>query len=541
MSNPSASVPAIHAPVRTWRTRSAGLVSIAVIILALGALGVGAWEIGVPGLYYDEVLFVDAALGQHQGGFITAKFFGLPVLLMPYIGALKAWIYAPIFALFGVNEWTIRLPALLLALGGVAATVEAARRLFGTPAALVAAGLMFFDPTLLMHSRLDWGPNAIMFLCRGLLLLGLAGWWQTKQPRWLWLAFGALGAGIFDKLNFLWLAYGALGALLVVAPGRLRELHQRHRRHAQALLALAAVVLVVATVRAVALSLRMTEGGSPATWGGRWLEALHLLRLTLLGGGPFDFIAGDGRQFGRFIWPAYAGLVAVALVGATRAAHRPSLRAWGMMAIFALGTTGMFIVTKSATGPHHAAVIAGLPALLLAPFIAACIPAWTTLAATLLSRTAVAGVALFAAGAMIDVNLRCIAGFHVPRNANWDPANSAVADFAAEHPKAHFVIADWGMGNQLIALTAGRVSLNDRWPKLIAVESAHGVLSSLDPSRDTYFVWRSDGRENFPAAKAGLRAAANAQGHRFETIRVLDDVAGRPLIEIVRLQRARQP
>jgi hypothetical protein len=43
----------------------------------------------------------------------------LPFFVSPYMGALKAWGYAPIFRLFGVSALTIRLPAILalLALG----------------------------------------------------------------------------------------------------------------------------------------------------------------------------------------------------------------------------------------------------------------------------------------------------------------------------------------------------------------------------------------------------------------------------------------
>src|SRR6185436_13564341 len=51
-----------------------------------------------PGVEYDEVLFVNAALGGHwaNGGFVARRLFGVPTMVMPYSGALKSWLYAPI-------------------------------------------------------------------------------------------------------------------------------------------------------------------------------------------------------------------------------------------------------------------------------------------------------------------------------------------------------------------------------------------------------------------------------------------------------------
>src|SRR5262249_11636488 len=79
-------------------------------------LALATYKIHLPGLYYDEILFVGPATGDQP----YLKCFGLPLLVFPYIGALKAWIYTPIFALFGVSPVTIRLPAILISCGTLA-------------------------------------------------------------------------------------------------------------------------------------------------------------------------------------------------------------------------------------------------------------------------------------------------------------------------------------------------------------------------------------------------------------------------------------
>src|SRR5215813_5473696 len=79
-------------------------------------LGLATYKLHLPGLYYDEMLFVGPAAGERP----YVKFFGLPLLIFPYIGALKSWIYTPIFAVFGVSPVTIRLPAIIISCGTLA-------------------------------------------------------------------------------------------------------------------------------------------------------------------------------------------------------------------------------------------------------------------------------------------------------------------------------------------------------------------------------------------------------------------------------------
>src|SRR6266850_3643921 len=79
--------------------------------LMLAFVGFASYRIHSPGLYYDELLFAPAAMGRHAS--LQAPYrswLGIPLMIFPYIGALKAWIYAPIFRLLGISALTIRLP-----------------------------------------------------------------------------------------------------------------------------------------------------------------------------------------------------------------------------------------------------------------------------------------------------------------------------------------------------------------------------------------------------------------------------------------------
>ena len=88
------------------------------VILALIALFVvlGSLWISSPGLYYDEVLFLQASYPRDDVPIAyTMHIRGRPVALMliSYLGALKGWVYAPLLRLFPPSAALVRLPMLL--------------------------------------------------------------------------------------------------------------------------------------------------------------------------------------------------------------------------------------------------------------------------------------------------------------------------------------------------------------------------------------------------------------------------------------------
>jgi hypothetical protein len=103
-----------------------------------------------PGLYYDETLFVNVALGNEDGSFIELEApigrYRIPVMLMPYIGALKSYFYFPIFKLFGTSPATVRFPPVLLGLVTLALTFLVVRNSVGLKVALATIILFATDP-----------------------------------------------------------------------------------------------------------------------------------------------------------------------------------------------------------------------------------------------------------------------------------------------------------------------------------------------------------------------------------------------------------
>jgi hypothetical protein len=73
-------------------------------VLAIAAACVfivmATYRINLPGLYMDEVDFVNAARGAPDNTMIHMRLGRVPLFIMPYLGALKAWLYVPVFRFF---------------------------------------------------------------------------------------------------------------------------------------------------------------------------------------------------------------------------------------------------------------------------------------------------------------------------------------------------------------------------------------------------------------------------------------------------------
>jgi hypothetical protein len=322
-------------------------------------------DVSRPGLYYDEVLFVNAAVGGLGNKFVHERILGVPILLMPYIGALKAWIWAPIFGLWDVDAASVRLPAIVIGLFGNVLTATAMGIWFGRATGILAALVICFDPTVGMQSRLDWGPDAIMFACRGgFLLCAALAWMRPGRFRVLlgMVIFGLLG--VFDKLSFLWIVCPGLGLYVVLQSPKLIKLTPRRRRNIGILLGVAVLLVGVGMVRAVGATPEVT-----VSWGIRSRQASALVWQAVNGMGAIDFIRSSEAVPDRLAFGAVLGLSLAAVLSLQRLRTLPLSwwRRWLFVCLLVVGTGLCFAITRSATGPHHAAVLAGLWQLPLVP------------------------------------------------------------------------------------------------------------------------------------------------------------------------------
>jgi len=157
-----------------------------------------------PGLHYDEMLFVNAALGAIDNTFIVERIGSVPIYLCVYMGALKAYLYYPIFVLFGVSAESVRLPMILLTAVSFSILFLTAKRAFGRKTAWIAFLLLISSPSIMAHTRTDNGPTAIQFFLTAVCLYCIFKIYHTRRIVFLVVLYFICWVGIYYNVKFLW-------------------------------------------------------------------------------------------------------------------------------------------------------------------------------------------------------------------------------------------------------------------------------------------------------------------------------------------------
>ncbi|MFN8545107.1 MAG: glycosyltransferase family 39 protein [Candidatus Binatia bacterium] len=142
----------------------------------------------------------------------------LPVFndeLLPDKPILFHWLAAVPCAALGFSEAAVRLPSALAGAGIVGVTAAIGVGMLGTPAGIVAAGLVATMPSLFTHARVA-RPDALLVLLLT-AALGLAfRWWRDQRARDATAALVVLGLAILAKGPVAPALFGlTLGAFLL--------------------------------------------------------------------------------------------------------------------------------------------------------------------------------------------------------------------------------------------------------------------------------------------------------------------------------------
>lgn len=453
------------------RRRERWVVALAFLVLAGAALGIAGRDLQVPGLNYDEVVQAEPALqflaedgrpSKFPGARTTRLFGGwFPILIQPYMGALKSHLLIPTFAIFGANAASLRLSTLLWSLAGLAFAMVFARNLMGTRVALVSGALLAADPSFLFISRHDWGSFALAFLCRCAGLALLARGWSGGSALRLFAGGLCFGLGVYNKIDFgVFVAASAL-ALVLARPRTIAEAAEsRGLRPAPALVGFVlGAGPMIATARAVFSTARNVVGRQSGG-SGDWAEKLNTL-VTMLDGSYFDRLMLAGGNFERMFDAGGAtGLFLVAVAasvlalgfGLARDRRRDELdraEAFAWLACLAI-TAGMFL-TPRAVRIHHTLYSYPFPHLVVAiVFVRLWDGRLLTGAAPGLRRggAAVALAAVLATNLAVDfgtlATLRESGG-----KGRWSDGIDAFARELAAQPGTIAVSLDWGFDGPL--------------------------------------------------------------------------------------------
>ena len=513
--------------------------ALSVLVFCLTGLAL----IPYPGLQNDE-LFFSGPLYFADASFYRLEFGAtkIPIMVMSYTGALKTWLYAALFQFFEPNEWSVRIPVLLMGTATVWLTWVWVRRTAGNRAAAAAAILLATDTLFQLTNTFDWGPVALQHI---LLMAGLVAFDQyLRKQRLSLLAVASFlwGLGLWDKALLIWPLAGLAVAALCVYP---RETLSRIRPKPLAI-AVAAFLIGAAPL----VQFNLAQHGQTAT-ANTHLTAedipgkMTILRHTLDGSALFGYMVystGDdyairprnfvgrlaasipGQHRHNLMFPACVAALALMFLA------RPHRRLLAFLLITTAVTWAQMAFNKGTGGAAHHAI-------LLWPFPVIFVAIAFTAAAERIPRygpPALAAVIALLAGANLLTTAEYLKDFAVYGAAGgWTDAVYRLSNSIEQNKKTTwFGLVDWGYLNGLRLLHEGDLPLF-----IVQVDGDPNELKREIDGSDRLFIQHTEDKQIFPGVNDRLRDNALKLGYIEKLERTIHDRNGRPVFELFRFEK----
>lgn len=430
--------------------------SIFGLVFLMGAYFFGAiYAIEYPGFHYDELYYVNGALGNLDHTLLFEKVFEIPAFHVFYQGYLKAWIMAPILGIFETTYYSTRMPNIIFTLAFLIVYHTVLLKCWGRVAAFFSVAILVMHPDFFWFTRLDFSPVVIELILQWTsILLFLQGNVFLGLP---------ILVGLFNKLTFLWWSMGFFFNALFFYPVRRRLL-------------LVSLILPLAFLLFRALEMPRGSDFISLIPEFHRLNALFTQGAYLLSGGGFfqKFIREEVISAGLVIlWGSVFLTSAICLF---REAKHSARRSFGSMLLFAVLFQVIFVAfLKDAQKPWHLVLL---------------LPQFAAIAAYGLSRVGRygwMGLCLFAA-LYLPKQIEMINFRDTPKDIRWSPAIIELAEFCRiNHP---CISVDWGIHNQLLGILRDPrkvVEFNGEFNR-----GAHFILfpseSGVSTSRKDFFV-----------------------------------------------------
>ena len=479
----------------------------------------------------------------------------LPVMILPYLGAFKAWLYYPLLQSLDVTPVVLRLPVLLVGTVSVWLFFTILDRTVGRRAAIAGALLLATDASFVIATTYDFGPIAFLhcFLLAGALLL--LQFERTGASKYLALAFFVFGLALWHKALFIWMLDGLVVAAVCVFPRRVAAMLTPRRVVVAALSlcagALPLIYFNVVTGGATLHTGEVMSGEAPIS------QKLLVLKKTMSGNVLFAWLtdetqpatAAPPRKFRevasvklsrlvggvRSNWLFYAFVVSCCLVPwlwFTR-----SRRAALFVLIYLMVTWAqMLILPNTGASIQHVLLLWPFPHFLIAIALA---QVGASLGRHGAQAAACALVAIVAANLLL-INQHYSDLVTNGTSAIWTDAIYPLHNYLDSVSASRIVTTDWGYATTLCLLSDGEIPLDDISYTLLgpSVGDSAWIRSLIEDERNV-FVDHTAPDEQFPAARQRLESIAALSGRTRVLVAVIRDRNQRPRFEVVRYQPGR--
>jgi 4-amino-4-deoxy-L-arabinose transferase-like glycosyltransferase len=504
------------------------------------------------GLHYDASSELGAFYPCCSAEFKPVHFgHPVPVMILSYLGAFKAWLYYPLLRYLEVTPFVLRVPLLLIGTASVGLFFALLDRTIGRRAAIAGAILLATDGVFLIATTYDFGPVALLhfFLLSGILLL--LSFERKPGYRTLALAFFVFGLALWHKALFIWMLDGLIVAAVVVFPRRILALVTPLRLAVAAIsLCAGALPLIYFNVVTRGATLRIEQVMSDSA---PISQKLRMFRITMSGNVLFGWLTEEAQPAAGVAPGRRAAKVSVAI---SRLFHVP-VQSNGMFYAFLVscclvpwlwftnvGRATLFVViyltvtwAQMVALPNTGASLHHV--LLLWPFPHFLIAIVGTKVAEALGRPGIR-IAACVLALMVVSNLLLINQYYADlatkgTTAIWTDAVYPLFDYLDSLSGSHIIATDWGYATTLCLLSDGQMPLSDISYTLLGPSPAEAawIRSLMDDPRNL-FVQHAPGSEQFATAGERLASLAAQANRAREVLRVVADRHHRPRFEIVR-------
>jgi 4-amino-4-deoxy-L-arabinose transferase-like glycosyltransferase len=505
----------------TLRARGA-LAAILLLFIATAMLFVNR-----PGIEADEALVANPALYSWHH---------VPLMLMSYMGALKAWFYLALFNLVTPGPVSLRTPTVLAGAVAIWLFFLFIDRTVGRRAAWIGALLLATDSMFVILEAIDYGPNAVHFVLKLGAMVLLVRFHREGSAWALASGFFLFGLGLWDKAIFAWVLFGIAIATILVFPKEVRCLLTIPN------FAIAAVSLIAGALPLVIYNIARpldTFKNNVHLMREPVAQKAVLLERTLDGAVLFGFFTSlepsphPGEANSRFLKASraiseatrqptsnltIAALCASCLGLFARASRKPVL--FGLLAC--AGTWLPMVLTAGAgAAAHHVILLWPFQFLSIAAALAAIPWRWIAIAATL---------------------VLCAANLAVTNEYYWEMVRNGpdIRWTDAIYPLEHLLeslrspdiyIVDWGIFESINLLS-------DNTAPVRAVDwSNQEYLRKIVSDPRAAFVAHTAKYAYFPQQRATIEDVAASGGYEEVPIEIIYDRNGRATFDVFRFRK----
>ena len=530
-----------------------------------------------PGLQYDETLFTNASLGNVDNTFIVAQWeiqhIKIPVMLMTYIGAIKAYIYMPILMLFSPSPLVVRAPTIVLGLITLIITYKLIFRLFGKQTALLAVLLLATDPSYIFSIRMDWGPVALMlFFKMGSLYLFYE---YSRTSRLTLLALGAffLGLGLYDKTNFIWYCFALPVAVLPIWQKKWNILVTvRNIAIFLSFFLLGCWPLVLYNISAhgqtfsgqmqpfenVLQSIQYKtqvlagtlSGKDPYSFfnAGDQIGSFFLKNNAILGEHPFLKMLISTMDFrATFLPEAFAiSILIICLLLYKRGISK--MRAILFFCLMFVLILGQIYISYRATGPHHVIMLYPFPHIIIAYTVVSLISTGSTTKNRIYKYVGYASMyaTILLIISQLVVTAKYLQAFiDVGGKGWWSDAIYSLSSYTQQNASPKYMLMDWGFNMQLLLLSHGDIKKEEIAWQLLDESKENQMVDDLYQKvlheGDLIFVFHTPQYTMLSQPKRVFDLMLKKYHLKAETIKVFFQRDGTPVYILKRVSSADQP